>query len=325
MTKRISFLFLSLSILLFGCNEIISVNISEETPVIILPTVNDTIASNPVFFKWEEMTGATSYRIEIVSPSFSNIQSFPVDSVVYGTNFSIGLDSLHYEFRITAINSGYESLTSEPRPFFVGTSQGSTGVTVSLNSPANGTYFNDSFDGLFSWYGLSDASSYTFELHASATFAGSLLHIQDQLVTNSISSFTGTDLTEGTYCWGVKAYRNGGQETNYSKRVFYIDKTVPGSASPSAPANGTTLNAGNIPFNWNSGTDQGTIQSPIISNLDIATDANFTNLLTPQTSLTNSKSVSLTPGTYYWRVRLTDQAGNVGATPTSSYILYIVP
>lgn len=325
MIKKISLLFVPLFLIIQGCDDFIAVNISKETPILILPAANDTIQANPVIFKWEEMKGATSYRIEVVSPSFSNIQSFPVDSVVSGTQFSIGLDSMQYEVRITAINAGYTSNKSAVRPFYVGTSAGSSSVGVTLNTPIDGAYFNESFNGLFSWYGLSDATNYTFELHATSSFAGSLLNVQDQLVTNAVTSFTGTDLTEGVYCWGVKAYRNGGQETNFTKRIFYIDKTLPGNATPASPANGNTVNAGNINFTWTTTTDQGTIQSPIVSNLEIATDANFTNLLTPQTSLTNSKTVAMTTGTYYWRVKLTDAAGNIGPVPTGYHILYVVP
>lgn len=325
MTKRINYLFIIIPILLWGCDDFIAKNITEETPVIILPVQNDTISYNPIHFKWEEVEGATQYRVEIVSPNFSNIENFPIDSIVNSTQLFVGLDSNYYEVRITALNAGYTSQKSEPRAFFVGSSQGSSTTGVTLNAPLNNAYLNGSFQGNFSWYGLSDAVNYTFELHESNSFSGPLKHIQDQLVTNSITSNNGSDLNEGVYCWGVKAYRTGGVETNFTKRIFYIDKTNPGSASPLTPATGTTSNAGSITFTWNQSADIGTVQSPIISILEIATDMNFNNMLTPQTSSTNSKAVTLASGSYYWRVRLIDEAGNMGSVPAGSNILNVVP
>ena len=78
-TKFLIGLFATLScltLLLPACNDIIAKDISEETPVLILPGANDTISSNPVQFKWEEMEGATKYKLEVVHPSFSNIQTY---------------------------------------------------------------------------------------------------------------------------------------------------------------------------------------------------------------------------------------------------------
>ena len=155
-----------------SCKDVIEKNIEGDTPVIILPAAGDTIPFNPVHFKWEELDGATKYRVEIVSPSFSAIQSFVVDSVVTGTNFYFGLDSAQYEFRLTALNAGYESHTTAPVTFWVGTSSGGSGTTVLLNEPLNNAYVNEDFDGKFSWLALPGANTYTFELHRTATFAG---------------------------------------------------------------------------------------------------------------------------------------------------------
>lgn len=329
MSKKISLVFAISILLIAGCDDFIAKKISGETPVIILPAANDTIPSNPVQFKWQEIKGATKYHIEIVSPGFSNIQSFPIDSIVTTTNFSVGLDSNMYEVRITAMNAGYTSNTSLPRAFVVGTSQGSSTNGVVLISPADRAYFNASFNtsNLFSWQILPDAISYTFEFHKDSTFAGQTLDFQDQLGTHS-TNYQGTDyLSEGVYSWGVKAFKNNGTtETAYSKRIIYIDTTSPGNATLTTPSNGATLNAGSVTFNWSLPTDLGTIQSPLISHLEIATDVNFNSLYVPvQVSSTNSKVVSMAAGTYYWRVKMIDEAGNNGSVPTSHNTLTIIP
>ena len=51
---------LSFMALFSSCKEIIAKNISSDVPVLIVPSVNDTVQFNPVQFKWEEVDGAQS-------------------------------------------------------------------------------------------------------------------------------------------------------------------------------------------------------------------------------------------------------------------------
>lgn len=315
-------LFLSLS--LFGCKDFIEKDISGETPVLLLPANNSTISANPVHIKWEEMEGATKYRIEIVSPEFGNIQSYPLDSIVSGTNFFFGLDSAQYEIRITAMNAGFSSQPSAIKRFTVGTSSGSTNGSVTLLSPAAGAYYNESFPGVFSWntQSLSNVFSCTFELHKTEFFSGQLLDVAPQLNSVNIQSKDGTELTEGAYSWGVKAFLGPGgtTETNFSKRVFYIDKTDPGSATPTLPANNSNAFAGPITFNWELPEDDGDIQSPVGGKVELSTFANFATIYKSGTSVSNSVTINnIAAGTYYWRVILKDEAGNEGPVPTTIY------
>jgi hypothetical protein len=319
------FLLLGLVFLAASCNDFIEMNISEQTPVVILPAVNDTVPSNPVYFKWEKMEGATKYRLEVVSPSFASVQSYYVDSVVYGTDFQIDLDSNVYEMRLTAMNAGYESITTAPRQFWLGSSQGSSSGTVLLDEPAQGMYVNETFDGVFSWFVVPGTDSYTFELHKTATFAGFTEDYVDQIGATHVTSLDGSDLPEGTYSWGVKAFLSNGVETAYSKRVFYVDTVNPTVANLTSPATNTYSNAGLIPFTWSVPIDNGEVNSPVYSVLEISLNSTFTDLLPPEIVYGNSRSVELTSGTYYWRVRLKDDAGNTGPLPVTYRVLNILP
>lgn len=314
-------LFISLS--LFGCKDFIEKNISEETPVLILPANNATINANPVHFKWEELEGATKYRIEIVSPEFANVQSFPLDSIVTGTNFFFGLDSAQYEIRITAMNAGFSSKPSAIKRFWVGTSQGGANA-VTLLTPENEVFGNEDFPGEFSWSPITSTavSSYTFELHKTNSFAGAYVGQpinQLGITAITVPEAAGSELAEGTYCWGVKAYFTNGGDTEFSKRVFYIDKTVPGLAVLNLPTNNYSVSAGLIDFSWTLPT-QGAGQSPIESKIEIATDTGFSNLTDVfeySTDVTYSKT--MTSGTYYWRVVVKDEAGNISTPGATAY------
>jgi hypothetical protein len=307
---------------IFGCKDFIEKDISGENPVLLLPSNNSTINANPVHIKWEELEGATKYRIEIVSPAFDNIQSFPLDSIVSGTNFFFGLDSAQYEIRITAMNAGFSSHPSAIKRFTVGTSSGGSNGSVTLGLPAAGAYYNESFPGNFSWntQSLSNVLHCTFELHDTELFSGTLLDIADQLTSVGIQSKDGTELPEGAYSWGVKAYLVGNGETNYSKRIFYIDKTDPGTGTPTLPANNASAFAGPITFNWELPEDDGDIQSPVGGKVELSTFANFATIYKSGTSVSNSVTINnVAAGTYYWRVILKDEAGNEGPVPTTIY------
>lgn len=321
--NKLLILFISLSLL--GCKDFVEKNISEETPVLILPANNVTINSNPVHIKWEELEGATQYRIEIVSPEFANIESFPLDSIVTGTNFFFSLDSAQYEIRITALNAGFTSHPSAIKRFWVGTSQGGANA-VTLLTPDADIYENASFDGKFSWSPITSTavSSYTFELHESTSFAGAYVGqpINQLGITNiTVPEAAGSELSEGAYCWGVKAYFANGGDTEFSKRIFYIDKTAPGLAVLTAPSNNYSVSgsAGPVDFSWTLPA-QGSGQSPIQSKIEIATDTGFSNLIDTfnySTAVTYSRT--MTAGTYYWRVVVKDEAGNISTPGATAY------
>ncbi|MDH4471092.1 MAG: hypothetical protein QE487_00710 [Fluviicola sp.] len=327
--KKASFIaILGALVFLGSCKDIIEKDISGDTPVVILPQVNDTVDVNPVHFKWEEMSGATKYHLEIVSPSFADLEVYALDSIVTGTNFFFGLDSAEYQFRITALNAGYESKTSVPYTFWVGTSAGgSNNGGVVLDVPSQNAYLNETFDGQFKWINLPGTNTYTFELHKTNAFSGQLLDIADQLGSVSIFSLSGAQLDEGEYCWGVKSFLSNGNETAYTKRVFYVDTTDPGVATLVAPVSNTTASLSlnpDVTFSWTFPTNSGIIQSPLIARLQFSTTTNFSaivatrNYNSAQTSAAEDlNNLSLPAGMYYWRIIVLDEAGNIGDTPTT--------
>lgn len=325
--KNYSLIFLAVlgSALLFSrCDDVIAKDITEELPVVVLPQSEDTIEANPVHFKWQAMSGATKYHLEIVSPSFDNIDTYALDSVVTGTNFFFSLDSNEYQFRLTALNAGYESQTTNPITFWVGTSAGVPQTSVVLDAPAADAYVNGSFDGKFKWVILNNADHYTFELHEGGSFSNPTVDIQPDVESWTVTSHTGAQLPEGDYIWGVKAYMTNGDETVYTKRRLYVDKTNPGIATDVIPSNGTTLTSGTITFTWDTPTDTGIMQSPVKSVLEISTNSNFSDIIPSVPVTGESAQRTLPAGTYYWRVRLVDEAGNSGLVSATYFTLNLL-
>lgn len=307
---------------LAACNDVFEKNITDEVPVVILPKNKDSIAENPVHVKWEAVDGATKYRIEIVSPNFNNIADYVIDSIVVATDFYVALDTNQYALRITALNAGYTSQPSAIKSFFVGVAP-SADSEVKLTSPFNFAYFNaTNFDRVFDWEPVANLKSFTFELHKDSDFSGDLLFNKAQLETSQLTLESTIVLSEGDYNWGVKSFLLNNSESNFAKRIFYIDTTSPAKVTLQTPINNALVTAGDITFNWNIPNDPGKVHAPITYLLEVATDNLFTTIVKTQSTTSNSFTIEdLTTGTYYWRVTPTDAATNSGASSTVNKLI----
>lgn len=295
-----------------GCKEVFEKDISEDIPEMILPYNNSIVNENPVFFKWTELDGATMYKLQVVSPSFDSIVTYPIDSIVSSSEIYLNLDSNSYEVRLMAFNAGYETEFSQPIKFSLESGQSQVN-NVHLISPANNAYDNSSFDHLFSWQTLTGATSYEFSIRSGNDFStGGIVYQENQIAANSINISSQVTLTEGNYIWGVKAYNSNG-ETSFSTYQLNIDETNPNTPSLLTPNDGAFLTTGNSTFTWANGSDPGPINSDVISTIEIATDINFNTIIDSQPVLGETTDFNLnTVGQYYWRVYNDDEAGNSG-------------
>lgn len=299
-----------------SCNDIVATNIEGETPVLILPQSEDTVSNNPVHFKWEAMDGATKYRLQIATPSFANISDYVLDSVITGTDFYLDLDTLQYELKLTAMNAGYESNTLGPIKFWVGSTSTTPGGTtsVSLLTPPDSCYKNNDFDGNFTWSGITGGTSYKFDLVRGSSFSGGTPVYSSTASLSFETTLPNAELPliPGQYFWGVKAYV-GSTEQLYVTRTFFIDTVIPNVALLDLPVSSGSATAGTVTFTWHFTQTNETYAAPVNSTIEVATDLNFTSssIVQSYTGPVFTHDFTLTTtGTYYWRVRNTDDAGN---------------
>lgn len=300
------------AILFTSCETIIAEDISAITPVLILPASADTVEFNPVHFKWAEIEGATNFHLQVVSPSFSQIDQYLLDTLVTGTDFFFDLDSNEYELMLTADNGAYTSETLGPIKFWVGSTTTSTSSdVVVLLTPADGLYVNEDFTNEFEWQDLSDEDYFEFSIREGSSF-GTGTPIETLTNLSSTSITIAPTLTEGEYHWGVKAYFPS-SESFYTLNTLYVDTVNPNKAVLSLPPNASFQTNGTIMFAWNNGTDGGTIVSPMYSKLQIATDVGFTDIIEEVEFIGSTYDFDFTLsglGLYHWRVLNNDDAGN---------------
>lgn len=310
------FFLIGLAALLSGCEKIVAEDISNKMPVLLTPASGSTVSTNPVHFKWEEMDGASKYHLMVVSPSFSNIQTYALDTLVTGTDFYYSLDSNQYELKLVGVNGGYRSDTLGPIGFIVNTSGVVTTNEVVLTSPADNSAENSSFSHQFTWEALADAATYEISIREGSNFStGTIIDQANAIVSASYT--TGETLTEGVYMWGVKAFLDSGDETSYTTHTLYIDETTPNDAVLTSPLNNDFVSQGSITFVWNNGTDPGTVNTTVYSFLEVSADISFLTLYDSIEVVGNSSPITInTSGVYYWRVTNYDAAGNTATTST---------
>ena len=283
--------------LVFGsCKPLLEGSLKDQVVAMNAPQENDTLASGFVGFWWNELENASGYRIQIAKPDFANPSQLLVDTLVTSYTFSFQLTEGAYEWRVRAENSNSETQYVY-RNFYVKDDIDLTGQTVVLKSPIAGYASRDSAF-TFTWFALPTADKYTFRLEDS---------IQGVVVEQFVytDSFSVVLQTEGTYTWKVKA-KNATSETDFTSRSFYYDKIAPAAPLLLLPVFGDTVNIPPTTLSWTRPDASG---SPITDSVFVFTDSLVTSFGV-YTSSTESRSVSLPPDLYYWRVRSVDNAGN---------------
>jgi len=185
-------------------------------------------------------------------------------------------------------------------------------MSIALNSPSDDTYddtssidFNCSVED-----SVAELSNITFYLWNSS---GVLIHNETENISGSSNStvFNYTFTDEIEYEWNCESWDNDSNSiTESSNYTFTYDNTNP-DVTLVSPADGAELEEASIPFKFNVTDDNAIANCSLIIDGDLV--KNGTSIDRDETE-TISKSVSA--GTYYWKIRCSDVAGNVDTTST---------
>jgi len=303
-------LMLGLILAFNSCNAIFENDITKDKVNLILPQNGQVFSTNQVNFKWQELEGAINYRIEIVSPSFSNLENFILDSLVSGDTYSFILNPGEYQFQLRGENSGYQSLYTGPYSITIDSISDLTDKTLSLSSPVENYYTNNT-NIICNWIELYAADTYEFQLREGSDFLLSTTPIHNKTDIYSITYTIPEDyLEEGEYSWGVKGH-NQNSSSDFTSSNFSIDLTSPNDVILVIPLDDATTTSSTVVFKWNSGVDTGIAKSPVSTTIEIYKDVDFTDEYEIIDNITtDSLELTLTPDEYWWRVYAVDEAGN---------------
>jgi uncharacterized protein YegP (UPF0339 family) len=283
-----------------SCDELIEPSLTDSTVQIISPA--DSIVStdyNQTFY-WEKTDGASSYQLQIVSPSFANSIRFVTDTLVKGNLYTISLSPGDYQWRIRAVNGSSNSVYIT-RSFSIDTASLQY-QTIRLVAPATGTITNINIIQL-SWQALFSANRYRLQIDNN-NFSNSPF-IADLQVPGIGYSFSIP--TDGSYQWRVRAENDTAISQYSTINTFSLDHIPPSPPTLSSPVNNASATLP-VTLQWNTPTDAVRYRLFIYKS-DSTTLYNSTFPLQ-----VNSTSYTFNIGSgqekIYWQVKATDAAGN---------------
>lgn len=286
----------------------VSVYSQPQPPVLIYPANN--AVGIPLFltFDWTDVSGATSYRIQVNQGASTVIDV----SGLTASQFEVVTASLSYStsyyWRAGATNgsgtswSGYWNFTTADAP---------PGVPV-LVSPLSGT-IDVSLTPTLNWNSVPFASSYHVQVSTSSSFSTTVVDVPGLVNTGYV--VPAGQLTNGTlYYWRVNATNSGGTSNWTSPWNFTTVPAIPTSPSLVSPVNGTTNVTTTPTFVWN------VVSGAVSYHLQVSTNESFQSLSIDEYGITGTQFVTSSGSlsgqqVYYWRV----QAANTGGSgPYSS-------
>lgn len=307
---KILILFMMLGLTSISCEDIFEDDISDKDVFPISPSMNEEIKGNTVNFRWEPVEGADYYRLQILKGSTNS--RYVLDSLIEYTYYPTILDVGEYSWRLRAENGAYVTEFTDSMDFSVLFSEDLTDQSVVLNTPSD-NIFTNSTEVYFTWKELQAAETYNFLLQR---FDGQNRITVDQqagLEEPYYKPESDVFFQDGIYIWSVSA-SNSISNTEYSSFNIKFDREIPGRASLVSPEDNKIFNVKSVSFQWNLPVDSGIVKSNRFSVLEIAKDVDFNDILEIVETESVTKNISFSEsGTYYWRVKITDAAGNIGS------------
>ncbi len=296
-----------------ACGDFLEDDISKDTVTLKAPADGVAVSQTTLDFWWEKLEGATSYRIQVVSPSFDSIATLVIDEeITDDTKFEATLPTGTYQWTVIGKNFGYETKEGMVFDLTVTTDSASSldGSILVLTAPVQDAATNE-VDIVFSWQSMLNADDYNFQL-ASPDFSNNSFILANELLEGTTVSKT---LTEGEYLWRVRG-QNSSSISPFTERRLTIDLTPPNAPTLTSPADGATVTMP-VVLNW-------------IPDLDSERDTlyvykdSLATISVLKAAMTNSQFSfnDSSANKYFWRLRTVDKAGNIG--PYSSLRKFLV-
>lgn len=222
---------------LSGCTDLIETDISKKDIVLYAPKDNIKTKNYTNTFWWQEVTGATQYRLQVVQTDtlFRDSINLILDTVVSKTQFSKTLSPGNYLWSVFGQNNAYKSHRSAINRLQID-SNSIRAVNTTITSPLSGTYTNDP-DVNLTWDNLYSATSYILDIDSVGT---------PKKKNTTSTSYSFTCGKQGKYQFTVSG--SDGKNNSLASPLVYIyfDSIAPDTSS-SGFLKGTLSTSNNPP------------------------------------------------------------------------------
>ena len=276
-------------------------------PGLLSPTDKALTNDRSPTFDWTDVTddSGVTYWLQVDNnSSFSSreIDQSGLSNSSYTLTWDLWQDGIYY-WRVKAEDgAGGGSDWSAAWQFSL---DATPPLSPSPESPPHDAWTNDTTPS-FNWGDVAEAASYTFEIR----YNSSLVLSKTGLTISEYTLEAGEALTtQGEYWWRAAAVDAAGNEGWSGDWRFDLDTTPPQVPFLNSPNNNSNINTTQPYFSWQDVSDRDTFS------LQINTDADFSSPEVYKQNINQSDyylvpDEALTEGTWYWRVRAVDQAGN---------------
>jgi hypothetical protein len=311
-------------------------------PVLYLPEDLSVTADTTPYLEWTNGGNAENHNFVIDDDlNFGSIND---------NHYFTGSDNSHtiptenalsdgtYYWKVIAINENGEN-ASDVWTFTVGTPvarwrtvetwAGTVKIPtlpgqIVLHLPPDGTKTNDSTP-YFEWGKWGDgADNDNYRLLVDASPPDWLGCAENRIIVgdNNYTIADENSLSDGNYSWKIIAISAGG-ENESEVWTFLIDTVSPAAPTLTWPGDDETIGDSTPNLDWNDVEED---SLPVTYDVQVDDDPSFTSLEEGAIGITTDSyqiKTELAEGTWYWRVRAKDNAGNIGSW--SSRVMHIVP
>jgi hypothetical protein len=211
---------LAIAALLTYCTkDFIEPDISKQWVYIVSPANNTTSPSPTPNFWWNKVTGARTYNLQIVSPSFASSNLFLLDTVIVSNKFVFSLlPGKTYEWRVCAQNT----VSSTPYTTYtlkIDSTGNLSTQTLILTQPTVNPFFTNAVSQVFQWTPILSALEYR-------------IIIINQSLSTTLKDTTQTTpnytiaLADGSYTFQVRA-QNASSNTPYTAITVKVNRSAP--------------------------------------------------------------------------------------------------
>ncbi|MEM9328198.1 MAG: hypothetical protein AAGA85_21200 [Bacteroidota bacterium] len=190
-------------------------NLPVDPPVLVAPGDGISTDSGNVNFVWEEVIGASRYRLRIGTPNLTTPDLIVLDSAVSSTGYQVSLSDGSYEWGVRSENDAFQSAFTTRSLTIASGIRDPLELPV-LVSPANGAVL-DSGRVTLLWDAQVAAEQYQLRM-LSPSFANATITVLDSVLTDTRLEIV---LDRGSYEWGVKA-ANSAFETDFVTRTLTV-------------------------------------------------------------------------------------------------------
>lgn len=288
-------------------------------PTLTSPENNASLSAASITFTWTPKDNLI-FHIQIDNEnSFASPYIYENDNISDNSYIYNFAQTGIYYWRVRARNIAGWSEWSDNFKFTL-TALGSPPTKPALQLPPDGTFTNDNTPS-FSWTQPENADNVRLQLDDDNAFSSPEINV---LLPPTTTSYTASELLDKKYYWRVLAINSYGENSSDVWNLT-IDTVPPGKPTLYQHIDGWFDNDNTPLLSWIAASDNASGVKDY--RVEIDNDSNFGSLEESATITTTYYQVvtQLAQATWYWRVRASDKAGNIGAWDNNWFRIDITP